>query len=283
MSSGHGLLCLDDPYRICTFWPPRFIMFHNTEESWARVALTYSLLRRCRLLRAPRGITLICVCLTLLSTQTQAFTLHRAQPQQHNRTRCQIAGARFCFCLCVGGRKVSGATSVYSLMPGIFFFTQAANCFLYRMSTHDPKFLFASGRWRWHGHPFLHTCKYPHCSWALTFEQSRTDENTHIATWDFTARLSPPPQSGPLSVCIGCAISELSEQDFIHMGSVLIHVYMHVCVRATGCPILGSDCHHPLLLLLALRFLQNVSTAKTASWCLLRVAISLFCRAHPGL
>lgn len=41
----------------------------------------------------------------------------------------------------------------------------------------------------WKEHPMQRSCKYFSCSWALTFEQSRADGNTRIATWEFAAYL----------------------------------------------------------------------------------------------
>lgn len=153
---------------------------------------------------------------------------------------------------------------------------QKANCFVFKMSIQDPKLLLhlVVVDHLWNGHPLLHTCKYPHCSWALTFQQHRTDENTHIAAWEFKSlgnsryfchKVGPRLCVSELYLCLHAFVRK-------------IIVYLSKCmfVGTLQAILIFRPRSHPLALL-TLRFLHNVSTTKTTGQCLLRVAVTISC------
>lgn len=138
---------------------------------------------------------------------------------------------------------------------GDFLFTQESNWFVNRVSIQDTKLILhlVVVDCIWNGHPLLHTCKYLHCSWALTFEQNRTDENTHIVgSWEFTVRLlgivaTSAAEYVLLCVCVRvCCICMLFKvRLYIYLHSILVYVFAHVCAKSSGDPNLNADPRSP--------------------------------------
>lgn len=175
-------VCLDDPYLMC--FDLLGTLCSASKNKHNRREHTYSSIRCCRPERARCWISLICVCLTSLLVHKQPLT------SALGTTHWSQGFAGLLFCNIDQWRKsaahyVRGSTQVSKLC--------ACGCCGLHLNWSSAAAAY-----------LLHTCKYPQCSRALTFERSRADENTRIATWEFTAHLLGYLLLLPQSVSLPC-------------------------------------------------------------------------------
>lgn len=173
-------VCLDDPYLVCFDLLSTLCSVSKNKHN--RQAHTYSSIRCWRLEKAPCWISLICVCLTSLLMQKQPLTSgfstsHWSQGSQGlcvhtDHWRRSVTQSRWDFFSFHVWNKIY-VKKVYTSSQALCMWSCILAAYL------------------------LHTCKYPHCSRALTFEQNIEQKRTHA--W-------PPGRSQRISrdVCFFC-------------------------------------------------------------------------------